>query len=141
MRIPMEDLLKMEDEIIYDYLGEHRQYYTKNELKILAEAKKVYFSTSDTNDDIRKSILHKIAKDKVNNFLSPEKEYGYINLNKVKEFSPLEKIRFIEDYGKYLGTQELRSLIYEETKSYPPTYDEILKGIFLKTQKELIKEF
>ncbi|MEH7324871.1 hypothetical protein [Cytobacillus firmus] len=140
MNIPIEELLNLPDEFLYDYLNENRNYNTKNELKELAKAKQVYFSTSDSKDDIRKSILIEIAIKKVNGFLNPDKEIKYMDLNKVKQFTPKEKIHFVKSYGKYLRVNDLISLIYNETNSYPPEYSDLLKEIYLKTQEDLIKE-
>ncbi|KAF0822487.1 hypothetical protein KIS1582_3704, partial [Cytobacillus firmus] len=111
MNIPIEELLNLPDEFLYDYLNENRNYNTKNELKELAKAKQVYFSTSDSKDDIRKSILIEIAIKKVNGFLNPDKEIKYMDLNKVKQFTPKEKIHFVKSYGKYLRVNDLISLI------------------------------
>lgn len=133
MKFTVEELSKLDDEDLYDYLKENGKYYTKAELKKISKSS--YFSSNQTNESILNGILIDIAIRKVNAFLYPGGEFRYIKLDKVKTFTPKEKINFIKNFGKYLGEYELKSLIYSQTDSSPPTYAHLLKEIYLNLQK------
>lgn len=139
LKFTIQELLILEDEMLFDYLKENNFYLTRNELTELAFARKVYYSTSDSKQNIIDSIVNEIALNKVNGFLHPNKKYGFINLHPLKEFTTVEKVEFINQYGKYLSETEFKSLIYDITGKQPKSYNELLKEMYVKLLKKTIK--
>jgi hypothetical protein len=139
--LPINDLLNLADESLYDYFDKHGEQYTKEELVSIGK-KFTYIGTGETKQGIIYRIKHELAIKIIHGFLYPNKEVSnnYLNLDKVKKFDTIDKINFIKKFGKYLTDYNLKSLIYEEIKETPPSYEALLTDMYLKILKKVKKK-
>jgi hypothetical protein len=136
MKLTIEELLRLSDEQLYDYIQEHKNGYTINELKELYKKREIkgYISANYKKDDITSRILYELSIKILNELLEPSESWKYIHIDKLMARDDEYKINFMRKYGKYLDENDVKRIISEECESTPPSYREILIELYISSK-------